>query len=409
MSNSHYLARSLAFLAPILLLTFLLGLTSCGNSVFSADNSSTASPTATSTGSGGSFAYVTNVGSGFITEFKRNVTTGVLKYNTRIAAGSTSSKGGPLGIAITSNNSFLYAGNSDDGNIYQFTVGSDGTLTPMTPPSVANGASSFPVQVLTLSSDNVPTWLFVANNGEGTISAYPISAAGPLGTVVTSSAPAMSGPFGLAINSTGTILYVSDNARGTIYALGFNSTTGVLSNIAGSPVNSQGTFAGSPAFLALNPDGSSLVVGDTNPAVATISLFQIPAIGGVPTGYSPAVPTNNAAIGVVWDGSLVALSANQNTNATAAGSITSYILAGGSTLSPSVAVPSVNGPTNIVVDPQGAFAYSTDKGDGTINQYPLGVICQSGGSEQTICPASNVVASDPKISNPSPFGIVLTN
>jgi len=405
-SNLRYLARSLAFLAPALLLAFLIGVASCGKSVFSADNS-TASPTSTSTATGGGFAFVTNVGSGFITEFKRNITTGVLKYNTRISAGSASSKGGPLGIAITANNSFLYAGNSDDGNIYQFTVGTDGALTPMTPPSMPNGTNSFPIQVLTLSSNNVPTWLFVANNGEGSISAYPITAAGPLGTVVTSSGPAMSGPFGLAINSAGTILYVSDNARGTIYALSFNSTTGVLSNIAGSPVDSQGTFAGSPAFLALNPDETTLMVGDTNPAVAIVSLFQISG-AGVPTGFSPAVPTSNAAVGVAWDGSSIALSANQSTTDTALGSITSYIL-NGSTLSPSVSVPSVNGPTNIVVDPQNAFAYSTDKGDGTISQYPLEVICQSGGSEQTICPATNIIASDPKISNPTPFGIVLTN
>ena len=417
MSNLRYLARSLAFLPPILLLAGALGVVSCGKSLYSTSSSGSASPTSTSTATGGGFGYVTNVGSGYITEFKRTILTGALKYNARIAAGATSGTNGPKGIAITSNNAFLYASNTKDGNIYQYTVGSDGTLTPMTPPSVPNGVNSSPEQLVTLSSSGTPTWLLVSNYGAGTISAYPITSSGPLGTAVTSNILGMSGPFGLAINSTGTILYVSDNAHGTIYALAFNSTSGALTNITAglptSPVPSQGGTFGSPGFLALGPvisggtsPGAYLLVGDTNPANQVVSLFFIANSGnGVPGYLTYAVPVSFAAIGVAWAGSTIALSANQNTGATASGSITSYIL-NGSALSTSSNVLSVNGPTTIIVDSQNAFAYSTNQGNGTIGQYQLNTTC--GGATQTIC-SVRAIASDPKISNPGPFGIVLTN
>lgn len=409
MSNSRYLARSLAFLSPILLLTFLLGLTSCGDSVFSVDNS-TASPTSTSTATGGGFAYVTNFTSGYITEFKRNISTGVLKYNTRVAAGSAS---GPKGIAITANNAFLYATNVKDGNIYQYTVGADGILTPMTPASVANGVNSDPEQAATLSINSVPTWLFVSNEGEGSITTYPITSSGPLGTGVTYPIAGMSGPFGLAINAAGTILYVSDNTNGTIYALSIDQNTGALANIAGSPVASLGGTFGSPAFLALGPvisngiiPGAYLLVGDSNASNEIITLFFIASSStGVPGFVTQAVPSSSAALGVAWAGSTIALSANQNSSAMASGSITSYILAGNA-LSNSTNVLSVNGPTDIIVDPQAVFAYSTDQGDGTLSQYQLNATC--GGSAQTICFVQSI-KSDPKISNPAPFGIVLTN
>jgi 6-phosphogluconolactonase (cycloisomerase 2 family) len=413
-SNFRYVARSLAFLAPLLLFAFLLGLTSCGDSVFSA-GSSTASPTSTSTASGGNFAYITNYSSGYITEFKRNISTGVLTYNTRVAAGAAN---GPKGIAITSNNAFLYATNTKDGDIYQYTVGTDGTLTPMTPPSVSDGVNSSPEQAVTLSINSVPSWLFVSNFGEGSISAYPITSAGPLGTAVTTSGAGMRGPFGLAINAAGTILYASDATNGTIYAFSFNSTTGALSNIPGSPVASQGGTFGSPGLIALGPlfsngtiPGTYLLVGDTNAANEIVSLFFIASSStGVPGFVTQAIPSSSAAIGVAWAtstiaGTEIALSANQSTGATASGSITSYILSGNA-LSNSNNVLSINGPTDIIVDPQNVFAYSTDQGDGTLSQYELNATCS--GSTQTICFVQSI-KSDPKIANPSPFGIVLTN
>ncbi|MHB8382767.1 MAG: lactonase family protein [Candidatus Binataceae bacterium] len=421
MANLRYLARALAFLPPVLLLVVLVGVASCGKSIFSTSSSSasgTASPTSTSTVTGGGYAFVTNYSSGYITEFKRVILTGVLTYNTRIAAGAAN---GPKGIAITGNNSFLYATNVKDGNIYQYTVGTDGTLTPMTPPSVSNGVNSSPEQAVTLSINSVPTWLFVSNFGEGSISAYPITSAGPLGKAVTTSGAGMSGPFGLAINAAGTILYASDNARGTIYTFSINTTTGALSNVAGSPIPSQGSVNGSPGIIALGPlfsngtiPGSYLLVGDTNAANEIVSLFFITSGStGLPGFVTQAIPSSSAAIGVAWAtsaiaGTEIALSANQNTISTASGSISSYILSGNALTNSNNVLP-INGPTNIVVDPQNVFAYSTNQGSGTITQYQLNAVCQTGGTTQTICQTPNTIPSDSKILNPAPFGIVLSN
>jgi 6-phosphogluconolactonase (cycloisomerase 2 family) len=387
---------------------------SCGKGLYSATSSSSgsASPTSTSTATNGGYAFVTNRNSGYISEFKRNITTGILKYNTRIAAGATGSGGGPLGIAITQNNQFLYACNSQDGNIYQYTVASDGTLTPMTPPSVPNGPKTAPIQVLTLStSSGTPQWLFVTNSGNGTVSAYPIQPAGPLGSAVT--ATGFRAPFGMAINSTGTVLYVSDNAAGLIYSLGFNSKTGALSNLSPlSPINSQGSYGGNPAGLALSPvfttvsgTGALLLAGDSNPNTTLLSLFFAPSTGtGALTGFTPGTPASQAAIGTAWVGTSIALSANNGTGALGTGSITSYTVSGNTLLTVNTVNP-VNGPVSIVVDPQTQFAYSTNIQDGTISQYPVSsTLCTTGG----ICPSVNDIKSD-TASNPGPYGIVLSN
>jgi DNA-binding beta-propeller fold protein YncE len=407
MSNLRYIARSLAFLPPILLLAGAIGVVSCGKSIYSTSSSSTASPTSTPTPTGG-YAFVTNRDSGYISEFKRNITSGFLTYNARIAAGATGGNGGPLGIAITGNNQFLYACNSQDGNIYQYTVSASGVLTPMTPPSVANGTKTSPIQVLTLSVSGTPTWLFVTNSGNGSVAVYSISSAGPLGTTPTTTLTGFRSPFGMAINSTGTILYVSDNAAGLIYSLGFNSSTGALSNLALSPTNSLPSNPGNPGFLALSPvisgSGAYLLAGDTNPSNTLISLFFISSTGtGVLTTPTQGTPGSQAAIGTAWIGTTTGLSANNGTGSSGTGSITSYTVSGSSLIT-GITVNPVNGPISIVVDPQVHFAYSTNSEDGTISQYPIGANCTNG----AICPATRSVASD-KASNPAPYGIVLSN
>ncbi len=404
-SRLRYFLKAFAFFPPVILIAGTIGAMSCGQSIYpAASNSATA--TATSTATGGNFAYVTNFANGEITEFKRNTSSGILTFNTRIAAGSDN---GPVGIAITSNNAYLYATNINDNTILQYTVGTDGKLTAMSPPSVDNGTDTTPEQLVTLSSNGTPTWLFVTNFGtgvgSGSLAAYPITSTGALGTAVVSTISGMGNPFGMALNASGTILYVSDNTGGAIYALSFNATTGALSNISGSPVLSLGTAAGTPGWLALNASNENLLVSDYNVDTAQLAFFTLGNLG-VPTGGQLINSNGNQAAGVAWTAGTVAVNANQDDTIAGGGSVSSYTQTGSTTLTLSSTIPSLNGPTDIIVDPQDAFAYTTDQGDGTIAQFQFNAVC--GGLTQPICFVQSV-ASDPKVANPDPYGIVLTN
>src|SRR5712692_2370951 len=114
---------------------------SCGKGIFP-EVSGSGSPSGAPTGGAGSLAFVSNFASGDVASFTRNTTTGALKRTGTTAAGK---KHGPKGLAVSSGSSFLYVANKADDNLYEYSVNqTDGTLTPLTTPSISNGSGSGP-------------------------------------------------------------------------------------------------------------------------------------------------------------------------------------------------------------------------------------------------------------------------
>ena len=69
----------------------------------------------------------------------------MLKLKGQVTAGA---KNGPKGVVAAPNGSFLYVANNNDDNIYEFSVNqTNGTLTPLSPPSVSNGSGSGPDEI----------------------------------------------------------------------------------------------------------------------------------------------------------------------------------------------------------------------------------------------------------------------
>ncbi|HXW83353.1 MAG TPA: beta-propeller fold lactonase family protein [Candidatus Binataceae bacterium] len=379
--------------------------TACGKGLFPevTPTSTNATPTSTaSQGAGGTFAYVANFNDGNIVAFTRNKTTGVLSSPIEVAAGSA---GGPVRIAVSALNNFLYATNLQDDTILQYVIGSNGALTALTP--VNEGLNTGPYDLII---NPAGTFLFVSNNAAGSVTTWTIQSGGTLASTPTSvfSNPSMKGPLGLAIDAAGANLYVADNTEGLIFSLSI-ADTGVLTNNTGSPVSAQAT---QPAFLQMDPTGNYIATGDQFTPDVYLFQLNVPSAPTIPQFTNDAPADSDSPLGLAWateTGGKFLLSANQSSSDLPVGSVSAFLQQASGAIVHSTGVSGIDGATGIVVDSQIKFAYSTNFGNGTINQYPLGVQCS--GEVQGICPSTNSVPSEPSPASPNagPYGIALSH
>ena len=395
MSRLSTALKIFAIFPPLLLLAGTVGMVACGGSIFPTVTA-TKTPTSTPTGtaSPSTLAFATNFNSGTISEFTRNTTTGSLTRVGTVAAGS---KQGPKGMAITPNNSFLYATNFVDNTILEYSIHSSGTLASIG--AVSDGSASGPEMI---AINPTGTFLWVTNFGNGTITAWSIGPDGALTAVQTVSN--LSGPFGLILNSKGSILYVADNKAGLIYTFTVNSN-GTLAQSGAAVPSLPGGARGSPGLMTIDPTGSFLYVDDLTNGV--VVQFNITTGSPVVGANFPATFTSNVPVGIgtaVLSSITYVLTANQGAGNTWA----FQILNGGILSLPPLSSGSVSAPTGLAVDPQNAFAYTANQGDGTLGIFQLNVACPS--IVQAICQRATIATeSTPPSNGSAPFAVVLTH
>jgi 6-phosphogluconolactonase len=341
--------------AVLLIAVIWVGGGACGKSIFA-----TATPTATNTVTPGTgaFLYVSN-NDGTVGEFRRNATTGVLKFLGTVSAGAAS---GPFGITGSPSNNFVYVANTS-GSIHQYAI----NLTTGKLGNIGTG---------TIAAGNSPRWVavdpsgafaYATNFGGASISLYTIDTTnGALAANGTAAGP-LANPYA-AVASDG-FLFVSDRANsGTIIVYPIN-TDGSL----GSPTFTSMVFSGTgmPGPEVIDPTGAFLYVTDV--VNGTVSLLN-----GVSTGTltlvqvyatnAPGTPAIGVAIAAPSGGNEFLYVANQSAN-----TISIYVVTpttGVLTL-PNVAVSGLSAPTGLAVDPTGAFLYVTNQTTGTISTYAI--------------------------------------
>jgi 6-phosphogluconolactonase (cycloisomerase 2 family) len=133
------------------------------------------------------------------------------------------------------------------GAILQYTIGSDGTLAPMSVASVPTG-----IDPTTMVSDPSGNYVYVANAGDATISQYVIGTGGALVPLTPNVVriPA-GGSYSLTANPKGSFLYV---------VIGTGSPSGSTAAIAQFSIGSNGTLAplAEPAVTIATPVAGSL-------------------------------------------------------------------------------------------------------------------------------------------------------
>jgi DNA-binding beta-propeller fold protein YncE len=236
-------------------------------------------------------AFVTDQDSANVAQFTIS-TSQTLSFN-----GSATSDSGPHAVAATPNGKYLYATNYGAGNNYdrgdtvsQYSIGADGTLTPLSPASVTTTAG--PLQIA-VSPDGKNA--YVASDGggpNGNVTEYSIAADGTLHQIGTLNDPNFNFPSGVAVSPDGTSVYVADQESGSIFE--FNrASDGTLTAKSTGSVSFNGGYN---PVLALTPDGNYLyAAGDSG----EIDQYSVGSGGQLSPLTVPSVTTLGSTLGLV--------------------------------------------------------------------------------------------------------------
>jgi 6-phosphogluconolactonase (cycloisomerase 2 family) len=241
------------------------------------------------------------------------------------------------------------------------------------------------------------TLLWVTDAHSGQVSIYTINTStGQL--TANGSIGGFNTPFGITLHPSLAVLYVSDTVTGLVWPMTYNTSTGALTQNF-TPQHSTDPNANAPAAIVLDIGGDSLFIADQNlgevssfavddtGALTPISTFANSSIADVPVGVGIAV---NNTIEYLF-------TANQGGN-----SVSSFSASGTTVNIPPVLATGFNGATGLVVDPQMIYVYTADKADGTVGQSTINGTCAN-----QICAGPRVSTESPANSNSGPFGITL--
>ena len=240
------------------------------------------SPSALAPHSSGSFLYVTDFAGNDITQLDINQGNGNLSVPvsnsvvTPVNPPNIFPAGiGPIAVAMSPTQPFLFAANQTSGDIFIYTVdpgaGGLGTATgspvPVTTPGVSN-----PTAMAISPKGN---FLFVANSTQGTVAAFAVGDHGALTAVSGSPFSMGSGatPTSLTVERSGRFLYVADKAHNAVLAFSIGSS-GALTALSGSPF-AAGT---QPVAVAADPGGTLLFAA--NKGSNNVSVYVIDASSG---------------------------------------------------------------------------------------------------------------------------------
>ncbi len=310
-------------------------------------------------------------------------TIGTLGLATGVGLGTTSvtaTLNGVTGSESITTQAFVpkyaYAINGGDFTISAYSVDSiSGLLTPVPGSPFAAGV----IEPFGISLDPQGRFVYVVSGSVGLVSALSVN---PATGALT---PAPGSPFstgagaagGVAADPLGRFVYAVSNPAGAgdgvVAVFSLNTTTGTLTQVAGSPFDSGGS--GSISVTA-DPTGQFLYV--TNVQSNTISGFSVNATTGALTSI-PGLPLASQGIDPIYESMdptgrfLYVLNNNsQNIAAFAVNATTGALTTvGGSPFS-----ISVGSAVNLSVDPGGSFLYTSGCADstcadGAISVFPL--------------------------------------
>lgn len=319
------------------------------------------------------FAYVANYFDNDISAYSISAS-GVPAAVSGVATGSS-----PEGVAVDPTGQFAYTANYNGNSISAYTVDAGtGVLTQIVCATGCSGtnfaAGSHPISV---TIDPTAKFAYVANDGDGTISAYTIDAgSGALSAVAGSpyQAGSSDGATPVTVDPGGKFVYQTNYQDDTIWAYSIDAGTGVLTRVPGSPF----VTGYDPNNIVIDPSGKFAYVtsyqDDTIWAYtinAGTGALSVVTSGSFRTGRFPWTATIDPTGQFIYvpnshDGTISAYTINASTGALTEISSSPY-LAG-------------NGPISVTIDPSGKFAYATNNHDfayptnyhdGTISAYTI--------------------------------------
>jgi 6-phosphogluconolactonase (cycloisomerase 2 family) len=236
------------------------------------------SPFSVSVEPSGQYVYVANYNADTVSQYAIGAT-GAL---TPVGSGSVATGSHPNGVTINSANKHAYVANFGSNTVSQYNIGTTGALTPMTIPTVPTG--SFPASIVISPNGKYAYVADYACSGpgctavQGTISQYTVGTDGaltPLSPATVNTGSATSQPNSLIVDPASAYLYVANAGDNTVSQFMIDASSGALT-LKGSPAATGGT---TPFSVTVDPSG--LYVYTANSGSNNISQFS--TAGGVLT------------------------------------------------------------------------------------------------------------------------------
>jgi 6-phosphogluconolactonase (cycloisomerase 2 family) len=202
-----------------------------------------------------------------------------------LAQVSVSAGDEPAAIAVDQAGRHAYVVNVGDGTISQYSIAADNSLVPLNPATIVNpGMKTLGVMPSAVTLDFSGSFLYVANSGDATLSQFSIGSGGQLTPLTPATVPAGTEPVSMA--ASGGQVYVA-NSGGAV-PTGMASISQFSRGADGTltPLNPAAVSAGaSPVAIAIDqtiaPFGTAFVMSDCDGSlcVGSITPFAVGAGG----------------------------------------------------------------------------------------------------------------------------------
>ncbi len=217
-----------------------------------------------------SWAYVTNLGSGSISEYSIDPATGALS-----SIGSFPGLAGPFGIIAHPSAPFVYVADNKGGVIWSFSINSNGTLSSLGAPLPSLGTSAGSPGLMAIAADSPANiYLFVDDTAVGMVSEFTIASNGTLffGGVFGAANSGKPIGIGLAANLGTDYLYLANSAGNSVsYFSRFGPNLSLLNALA---------VINGPTGLVTDTQGNFVYTGDSGDG--TVAQLRINGSCGAP-------------------------------------------------------------------------------------------------------------------------------
>ena len=293
--------------------------------------------------------------------------------------------------AALAQNQFVYSNNNvssgqgqPPNTVSAFLIGANGALTQIAGSPFktggTGGGNNIDPEEIAIATQNGSAFLYAANDGSGSISAFRISPTnGSLGHVAGSpflADGAPGGDYSLATSPDGNFLFATAETTTVIHIYSISST-GALTEVSGSPYQTGASSQG----LKVTPNGQFLVVGEAS--LSAVGVYSISSSGALtPVSGSPfAASASPFDVDVNCASNLVYVI----DNGAPYNLIDAYSMASDGSLTPVAGEPFSNGTSSVsgglALSPNGQFLFVSDTfssdvsslavaSDGALSQVP---------------------------------------
>jgi 6-phosphogluconolactonase len=240
-------------------------------------------------------AYVANLGDNTVSQYNIGTTGELTPMSTpTVPTGSF-----PASIVISPNGKYAYVADfacagpgctATQGTIFQYTVGADGALAPMSPAFINTGSPTSKPNSLIVDPTNA--YLYVANAGDGTVSQFNIGAGGLLTAMTPATVAAGTFSFTVTVDPSGRYVYVANTGSdptmpvvaGTISQYSITVGTGALAPIG------TGSVPAGPGVSSVTVDPTGAYAYAANRGASSLSQYTIGVNGALTAMPTPTVP-----------------------------------------------------------------------------------------------------------------------